>query len=271
MSEHKAGLHKKISVIFDGVPIPMGDGPSKTFSDTVPQDSDIASVKPEDVSASPAVPAPEHQPRLVGVPLPEDALPEQSDSSGSEQTEAVSQEQAEVESAPKESKQNFRQRIWGQVRGRLFAPKPGVNAARQKLMLILVPVLCVIFVIVLMNIFRSPPRKVAKRPDVVKASVVKTADSGSRISWQAPPPYPENMRDPMQLVQAAAPAETVVAEENKLAVKGIVYSTDNPSAVIGTQIVHQGDEVSGVTILKISEDSVEFEADGKKWTQKVQR
>jgi len=267
MAEHKAGLHKKISVIFDGVPIPRDNKPSGTSSDTVPEDADIVYTKPEDVSAAPAVPAPEYQQPVL---LPEDALPEQSDGSGSEQPEAVSQEQAEVESVPKGSKQKFRQRIWGRVQGRLFAPKPGVNTARQKLMLILIPVLCVIFVFVLMNVFRSPPRKTAKRLDVVKASV-KTANSGSKINWEFPPPYPENMRDPMQFVQITSSAGTTGTEENKFAVKGIVYSTDNPSAVIGTQIVHQGDEVSGVTILKINEDSVEFEADGKKWTQKVQR
>jgi hypothetical protein len=251
MAEHKAGLHKKISVIFDGVPIPRDNKPSGTSFDTVPEGADIVYTKPEDVSAAPAV-------------------PEQSEGSGSEQAEAVSQEQAEVESVPKDSKQKFRHRIRGQIQGRLFAPKPGVNTARQKLMLILVPVLCVIFVLVIINVFRSPPRKTAKRPDAVKASV-KTANSGGKINWEIPQPYPENMRDPMQFVQTTSSAGTAGTEGNKLAVKGIVYSTDNPSAVIGTQIVHQGDEVSGVTILKINEDSVEFEADGKKWTQKVQR
>jgi hypothetical protein len=56
-----------------------------------------------------------------------------------------------------------------------------------------------------------------------------------------------------------------------IAVKGIVYSKDNPSAVIGSQIVHEGDKVSGATIVKINEKSVDFEMNGKKWTQKVQR
>ena len=56
-----------------------------------------------------------------------------------------------------------------------------------------------------------------------------------------------------------------------LIVKGIIYSEDNPSAVVGDQIVHQGDKVLGVVIIKINEDNVEFEVNGKKWTQKVQR
>ena len=53
--------------------------------------------------------------------------------------------------------------------------------------------------------------------------------------------------------------------------KGIVYSKDDPSAVIGNRIVHEGDEVLGVTIIKINEKSVEFERNKKRWTQKVQR
>ncbi|GAI39939.1 unnamed protein product, partial [marine sediment metagenome] len=56
-----------------------------------------------------------------------------------------------------------------------------------------------------------------------------------------------------------------------LIVKGIVYNEDNSSAVIGVQIVHEGDKVSGVTIIKINEKSVDFEMNGKRWTQKVQR
>jgi type II secretory pathway component PulC len=59
-------------------------------------------------------------------------------------------------------------------------------------------------------------------------------------------------------------------ETPQLIVKAIVYSEDNPSAVIGKQIVHEGDEISGATIVKINEDSVEFEMNGERWKQKVQ-
>jgi hypothetical protein len=55
-----------------------------------------------------------------------------------------------------------------------------------------------------------------------------------------------------------------------LVVKGIVYS-EHPSAVIGTQIAHQGDKVSGATVIKINKNDVEFEMGDKKWTQEVQR
>jgi len=56
----------------------------------------------------------------------------------------------------------------------------------------------------------------------------------------------------------------------RLKVRGIAYSYDRPSAVIGTTIVHEGDVVLGATIVRISRASVEFEVNGETWAQKVQ-
>jgi len=54
-----------------------------------------------------------------------------------------------------------------------------------------------------------------------------------------------------------------------VALTGILYSEDNPSAVIGGAIVKEGDMISGVKVVKIHKDSVEFEKNGKKWTQQA--
>ena len=59
-------------------------------------------------------------------------------------------------------------------------------------------------------------------------------------------------------------------------VRGIVYDLDNPAkscAIIGPEgrIVRIGDTVNGATVIKINKDSVEFEKEGKKYTQTVQR
>ena len=48
-----------------------------------------------------------------------------------------------------------------------------------------------------------------------------------------------------------------------------MYSEDNPTAVVGKKIVHVGEKVSGATVVGIDKDSVEFEMNGKEWTQKV--
>lgn len=52
-------------------------------------------------------------------------------------------------------------------------------------------------------------------------------------------------------------------------VTGIVYSKDKPSALINGKIVHKGDKINEIKIVKIGKDRVEFEKNGKNWEQKV--
>jgi hypothetical protein len=55
-----------------------------------------------------------------------------------------------------------------------------------------------------------------------------------------------------------------------LVVTAITYSEDVKLAVVGTEMLREGDTVQGAIIVKINQDSVEFEKDGKRWTQPVQ-
>lgn len=52
-------------------------------------------------------------------------------------------------------------------------------------------------------------------------------------------------------------------------VTGIVYSTDKPSIIIDGNIVHEGQSVQGVKVLKIHKDRVEFDKQGQTWSQVV--
>lgn len=56
-------------------------------------------------------------------------------------------------------------------------------------------------------------------------------------------------------------------------VSAIVVSEDNPSAVINDTVVHEGDTIDGVTVVKIHKDRVAFEMKGTnaiiRWTQKI--
>jgi hypothetical protein len=61
----------------------------------------------------------------------------------------------------------------------------------------------------------------------------------------------------------------VVVSTKEVALKGILYSEDNPSALIGETIVREGDIIDGVKVVKINKDTVEFEKDGEKWTQRT--
>jgi hypothetical protein len=131
--------------------------------------------------------------------------------------------------------------------------------------------LVVVFLIVLTQMLRSPSKNAV--------TATKTADAANaafngKIDWTLPPLYPETVRDPMNAstsfsqTQAQAQAQDTTPRP---IVKGIVYSEDNPCAVVGDRIVSAGDEVDGATVVKINPDSVEFAAGDKKWTQKVER
>jgi hypothetical protein len=52
-------------------------------------------------------------------------------------------------------------------------------------------------------------------------------------------------------------------------ITGIVRSGDSATAVVGTQIVREGETIDGVRVIKIHDDRVEFEKAGQRWTQKL--
>ena len=68
---------------------------------------------------------------------------------------------------------------------------------------------------------------------------------------------------------AVALHRAVVLHKN-LAITGILYSEDNPSAIIGGAIVKEGDMIDDVKVVKIRKNIVEFEKNGEKWTQGTQ-
>jgi hypothetical protein len=52
-------------------------------------------------------------------------------------------------------------------------------------------------------------------------------------------------------------------------ISGILYSDDNPSALIGRELVHEGDSIDSVEVVRIGRSFVEFEKDGRRWSQGV--
>jgi hypothetical protein len=147
---------------------------------------------------------------------------------------------------------------------KLLAPKPGVDPKRQKLMIVMIPTLVVILLVVLAQVFKSPAKNINAAVDTVVSDVINTS---SEITWQMPEPYPENLRNPMK----AGTVSTAKVVTGDIVIRGILFSQDNPSALIGEDIVHEGDEVFGATVIKITKDNVQFERDGETWTQSVQR
>ncbi len=247
MSEHKAGLHKEVSVIFNGVSLPKDDGDPAPPMGGAPAPEHQDYIAPEPPVQKP--PAPSH---MTATKPKSQQPPVQSP------PEAAPAKQSKVDSAIK--------RTLEQIKNKLFAPKPGVSATRQKMMVILAPALFVVLISMFIRTFSAPSRKIISTGTFGPARAA-AAGSDSQADWRIPELYPTMLRDPMQFGSVA----TQTTETGGLIVKGIVYSKDKPSAVIGNQIVHEGDKVLDTVIIKINENSVEFEANNKRWTQKVQR
>ncbi len=72
---------------------------------------------------------------------------------------------------------------------------------------------------------------------------------------------PARALDPAQDVAVAGPVQVLLADGP---------DEDTPHAVVGSQIVREGEKVSGATVVKIDKESVTFEMDGKRWMQTIQ-
>jgi len=52
-------------------------------------------------------------------------------------------------------------------------------------------------------------------------------------------------------------------------IAGIIYSTDNPTAIIDNTVVHQNETINGAKVVRIYKDKVEFEKNSRTWTQQI--
>ncbi len=254
MAEHNEGLKKRVSSIFSGVPIPKSSGALQ-----IPQQP--ASDNTGNETAKPAYTHPEsHDSPFAAVPARKN------------QTETPSELKPLPNIKPsnydisKNQIQIYLQNIWETIKDRLLAPKPGVSTSRQITTVVMIPVLFVIMIVVFTKLFYKPSTK-KTQPAVSQTTSVAVA-SDNKTDWQIPEPYPTGLRDPMQF------GSTVTAEtetSGPIVLKGIAYSEDNPFAIIGSQIVREGDKIFDATIIKINRDSVEFEINGARKIQKVQQ
>lgn len=260
MAKRKAGLHKTVSAIFDGVPLPGRDSTDKPPEAAAPERPNVqAPPKPHEeppkkssTAAKPA--APSHM-------TPTKPKPPQPVESPAKPSPPKVTKPKTAKAPPKEFPG---QQVWQQIKSKLLTPKPGVSAQKQKTMVIMIPVLLIVMIFAFMRVLKTPSPATAQ---ATESGPTSTVDSPKGIEWQIPEPYPTTLRDPMQI--DSVPTDTVKTSE--LVVKGIVYSEDDPSAVIGDRIVHEGDEIMGAIVIKIKRDNVVFEMDGKEWTQQVER
>ena len=293
MPKRRIGLQKDVSSIFKGIPLSADErvatsrhmpileppkcaaAPQPTVAETSAMDaaltltSSVESGQPSSVEPAPVVSeqraSAEPQPQRQKEPTPAVSLPKVS--ARKKPKIAVSIK------APRPAKGGIHQSLQ-RMKEKLFASKPGLSGTRQKAVVVLVPVLAIALVFVLTQVVSSPSRSLAKGKQ--KAPATTVTGSAGEIDWKIPVPYPATLRDPMQggpfAPAKAEPQAPQISEPEaeKLIVRSILHSESKPSAVVGTEIVHEGDTISGAIIVRILKDGVEFEKDGKKWTQKIE-
>lgn len=241
----KAGLHKKISSIFDGVPIP---GPA-VENPTVPSDTagltgrgggDPSSMNPasaEGVRGS--------LPVLMdsGNPVPpESAAPDRSAAPG---------------------RKGLFKAVGGGATG---------SGKRPTGKIAMVGGLMIVLIVVLVMGLRQPAASNAGQPpaDPEKDSVAAKKAPANPV-WSMPEEYPAGLRDPMVLVDAPKPAEETpeVKKQDVFVIKGVVLGARSNTAIVGSEIVSVGDLIQGAKVIRIDRGEVEFEKDGQRWVQTV--
>ncbi len=167
-----------------------------------------------------------------------------------------------------------------QIKEKLMPSEGG--SAKDKVMVVLVPLLAIVMVFVFRQVLHKSPSKTqgADRKDETVVAAVKPSDE---ILWTIPDPLPAMTRDPLKLPEpdkpenpdqtgTENPGQDTITDQTQtrdLQVRDIVYSDEKATALVGNQIVRAGCKINGVTIVKINRDSVELERNGETWIQKV--
>jgi len=228
----KTGLQKKVSSIFDGVEIPSG---SKSVQSVLAGSADPC--QQADHGNSERI-MPGRTPlgsSAVGV-LEDDVAVS---------SPAVSESAKFVKSiSPAEHQKNIK----------LF---------------VLTAVIIIFWTSITVRLYVFGPEK-KNRASKSTASTKKIEGTDSKdvvIEWPVPAQVGENVRD----ITVSDGRANASASTGAIVVRGILLSENKSSALIGKSIVHIGDQVAGATVVTITRKTVEFEKDGKRWGQQVEK
>lgn len=255
MSSYKAGLHKKVSSIFDGVPL-QNQGQNHPEDDTQVADYHVEQTQEQNTLT-------QGQQSHVHEPVKKPYK---------DTTEKQHKAFAEFGNNLKARCLRFYQSL----KERLLPSVPGVNPARQIALVILIPVLFIVLIFVLVRVLGS--NSAAKRRTTNVAASSSAANSSRTIDWQLSQPFSANLRDPMKSAPSTsrwppgsnnAGSEAWLFGEGQVVLKGIVYGKDKANAIVGMQIVREGDKIGDITVVKINKSSVEFERNGQQKILKV--
>lgn len=256
MAKKRTGLQSEIAGIFSGVPVPKKGGQRSKPGGPSQNPDDPASKTSGPVMPKPVAPQPvTHKPIAPVRPMPQ------------QKVEPIS-----VTSGPKVSEQKIRQptrKASKRRKDKVFVPKAGVSSSRQKTGILLFIVFSTALIIVLSRPYLTSRRNQATSQTTEKTSPGSSTRANIEIDWPMPPVYSVNLRDPMEL---GSRKQIKVETTGGIVVRGISYSEDRKYAVVGTNTVQEGDIVPGtkIRVRRINPNNVEFEEDGKTWTQEVE-
>lgn len=243
----KSGLQKQISSIFNEAPVPVPDGISEPMP-TEPDAVDTAAAKPTLAQRMAAAPTEAIHTAATPAMRPRPVV--------------------------KKEIKTYQPKPLSQIKKALAGSNKAKMDPRQKKMTIMVGVLSVVFAGVLfisLGGLGQSSAKAADEKDVPQtSSAVQTGQE--TLQWHSPQPMPEQLRDPMTPgLKKVGQQEQSTAGSDQVVVKGIVFSKTRPTAIINDQIMAQGESINGITVVTISKEKVEFESNGQRWTQPVQR
>ena len=142
---NKTGLHKEISSIFKGVPVPDNDSVQQPSRAPAADHTGYPTAEPL---------APEVQ-NLQKPQTPEPCQPAQP----LQKAAPAQQPKTDIEESASDKPTTVKvvsPTFWQRMKDKLFAPKSGVITSRQKAMVVLVPVLSIVLVLVLVKVFGVP-------------------------------------------------------------------------------------------------------------------
>jgi hypothetical protein len=165
--------------------------------------------------------------------------------------------------------------IWQNIKSKLISQKAGEpGATRQKIMIVLIPILAIIMIFLFRQVLSKSPRQVKAETNEQTPAANAKKTSGEEIIWQIPDPIKISLKEQ---AKSASEDNSIIVIQNQndanngetMIVKAILFSNDKPSVVIGNRIVHLNDEIDGMKITEINKEYVVFEKDGIKQTKKV--
>jgi hypothetical protein len=298
MAEHeknKIGLQKQVSSVFKGVPLPQNNGSRQPSGEPVPGQTPGVPAKP--ASAEIQIPKSslisklsqsEDTPDRAGQNKSTNVFPKTTSAKQTSHSSLINKLPQPKESLKRPESAVLHEEgvslesagtgLLQRIKNKIFKPKPGVNPARQKAMVIMVPILALVMIFAFRQVLSKAPRQ-TKGAGTGDVPIVTKADNSNQIDWKIPEPIKIVTKDPTELPdesksnnqnqeQSKTTGEVKTAT-GTIIIRDIIYSDDKPSALVGSKIVYVGDVIDGITISKIDRDSVEFEKGGYRWEQKV--